>query len=116
VPVRTTIIWRMMVKRAWITVQTATLSARTIFAFLVCGVVMGMMTVETALTNPPPVLRDTARQVTVILTHKPGGVNEPPPALRDTARQVTVILTHKPEGVNKPPPVLRETSHQVPQG
>ena len=64
-PAQTTFIWQMMVKRAWTTVVTVTLSARTTFAFLAYGAVMGMMTVVMALMSPPPVLRDTARQVFV---------------------------------------------------
>ena len=50
-----------------------TLFVEIICAFLACGAVMGMMTVEMALMSPPPALQDTAHQVTVGLIHNPGG-------------------------------------------
>jgi len=51
-------------KLVWTTALTVTLSATTIFAFLACGVVMEMMTVEMGLMSHPPAHQDTAHQVT----------------------------------------------------
>ena len=72
-PVRITFTWRMTTKRVWITAPIVTSSVEIICAFLACGAVMEMMIVEMALMSPPPALQDTAHQVTVRITHNPGG-------------------------------------------
>ena len=63
-PAQTTFTWQMTGKLVWTTALTVTLSATTICAFLACGVVMEMMTVEMGLMSHPPAHQDTAHQVT----------------------------------------------------
>ena len=65
-PALTIFTWQMTGKHVWTTARTATLSATTICASLVCGDVMGMMIVEMARMSLPPVHQDTAPQVTLI--------------------------------------------------